>query len=169
MKYQPYFADNDGPEFKASKQGPEWFQRSLDQIGELHEVWNERLTFENLAERYLEGKLRVLVLWRPLGFGHDEQYLAVFQRTARRKAATKKIGTDKRLEGHHPCDGDLRRPRGRGYEKSVFVCEVKPMEPPKRVAVPPLYGSIFLMRSIARGSASSIFLMFSAVTNFLAL
>jgi hypothetical protein len=45
---------------------PEWFQNSLNQISELMERWNKRLTLENLSlsQRYIEGKLRIVICFK---------------------------------------------------------------------------------------------------------
>jgi hypothetical protein len=50
MKHERCYIGKDRPDSNSSEQRPEWFQRSLDQLGKLQEVWNERLTLENLPE-----------------------------------------------------------------------------------------------------------------------
>jgi hypothetical protein len=125
------------PEFKSSKQRPEWFQRSLNQIGELHQVWDERLTFENLGESYLKGKLRIiLVLRRPLLAGYGEECVAVIDRAPTREATREqrpgKKGWDDAL------DRNYNKVDSRCYEKLVFISDVKHVEAPEPLAVPSL-------------------------------
>jgi hypothetical protein len=61
---------------------PKWLQESLDSIGVLVERGNQRLALDNLAlaERYLEGELRVLVHFVEFSEGDFVERCAVFER-----------------------------------------------------------------------------------------
>ena len=81
---------------------------ALHELDHLRERWANRITVNNLilSKRYVENKLKLIVLWRSVGVG--KQYRAIIQRESEPGA-------------FHPCVDDLRRSRDRTCSLEPFA------------------------------------------------
>jgi hypothetical protein len=57
----------------------ELFDDAANKLHQLMEGWDNRLTFENIAESYFKSKVRVLIKLRAVLRLHSEQFCAVFE------------------------------------------------------------------------------------------
>lgn len=140
-----------------SKEGQERFDRSLDQIDKLQKLWDERLTLEeSLAEYYVKGKLRILVLWRSVSSTDGDQRLAVFQRAASGLSASEQAIAGDRLEGDDSGNDHLRHLGSGCYEKPVFIRDVEHVKSPEYISLPSLV-RFYLLDEVDRAGIGTLY------------
>jgi hypothetical protein len=131
---------NDRPVFKSLKKREKYLDYAHDRIRQLKQAWDERLTFANLAESYLKGKLRVHVHWHSIDPLNSQQYCAIFQsHSAPELSMSAFDGRKESIQRNDGVDVPLEPivVAGKCYQKSVFVYDIKTVQTPKR-SVPSL-------------------------------
>ncbi len=118
----------------SDQEAPKYGDDAIDRVKKLLKRWDDGFSFNNLAERYLELKLRVHVHCRlvPRDSGNSKQFCAMFEGAA--------SGRQLNRTGNIAPIGN----GGGGYEKSVLVQNVKAMEPPEYISFPSLVWFQFL-------------------------
>jgi hypothetical protein len=124
---------DDRPASNLGQQKRKRFNDATNQLHKLLEGWDNRLTFENIAESYLKAKLRIVVELRAIFGLHSEHFCAVFQRAGDTdETAIVTYGkcsdrNDPQLNNNHRIDSSER------YEQAVFVKNIQLMQPAERV------------------------------------
>ncbi|MFZ0890720.1 MAG: hypothetical protein WA005_19950 [Candidatus Binataceae bacterium] len=132
------------------EQRAEYFDNAINQVNDLVQRWNHRLTLENLtlAKRYVEGHLRILIQFRRLERDDPAgEFCAIFQRKDTPGSGHAEV--ENPLSNFHKGlefrNGDVhvgeRKTRiyenipGRDaccYERAVFICDAEAVEIPER-------------------------------------
>ena len=100
--------------------------------------WDERLTFENIAESYIKANVWLIVTFRSVLSGQPREFSAIFERADEIGDASSLL-VSRQGERNRP-QSDYRQGIGRGhrYEKTVFIDDVKSMQSPNYVPSPAL-------------------------------
>jgi hypothetical protein len=125
--------ENDRPDV-LNQEKPELFNNAANQLRELIQDYEDRLTFENIAKCYLKAKIWIVIALRAVFRDHSEKFFAVFERAGNVNESSSECVMGKALNRNDSlsnkyCGID----RGEGDQQPMLVNNVQSVQPPEGI------------------------------------